>query len=63
MLLVDGLLVMLLHDRLLVKCRLWHVLLTVTVLLVHRGTVLLLMVEIFHAITLTTRQTLVSTRT
>lgn len=60
-LLVDGLLV-LLHD-LLVERRLWHVLLTMTVLLTHGRTLLLLVMEIFHAVTLATRQPLVSART
>lgn len=60
---IDGLLLMLMDERLLVERRLLHVLLTVTVLLVHWRTWLLLMMEIFHAITLTTRQSFMSART
>lgn len=60
-LLVDGLLV-LVHD-LLIKRRLWHVLLTMTVLLTHCWALLLLVMEIFHAVTLATRQSLMSART
>lgn len=62
MLLIDGLLLMLMNEWLLVKCRLLHILLTVT--MTQRGAVLLLlmMMEIFHTITLATRQPLLSTR-
>lgn len=55
MLLIDGLLLVLVDEWLLVKCRLLHILLTMTVLLTHRGTVLLLVVEIFHAVALAAR--------
>lgn len=51
MLLINGLLM---DERLLVECRLLHILLTVTVLLIHRWSMLLLVMEVLHAITLTT---------
>lgn len=63
MLLINVLLMMLVHERLLFERRLRHVLLTVTVLLIHCGALLLLVVEIFHAITLATGQSFVSART
>lgn len=59
MLLIYGLLLMLMNERLLVECLL-HILLTVTVLLTHCGTMLLLVMEIFHAVALAARQSLVS---
>lgn len=62
MLLIDLLLV-LVNEWLLVKCRLLHILLTMTVLLTHRRTVLLLLVEIFHAVALAARQALLGART
>lgn len=47
-------LLMLMHERLLlIKSRLWHILLTVTVtVLTHCRAMMLLVVEIFHAVTL-----------
>lgn len=63
MLLIDGLLLVLMNEWLLVKCRLLHILLTMTVLLTHRWTVLLLVVEIFHAVALATRQAPLGART
>lgn len=63
MLLVHCLLLVLVDKRLLIKRRLLHILLTMTVLLAHCWAMLLLVMEIFHAVTLTTRQSLLSTRT
>lgn len=63
MLLIDVLLLVLMNEWLLVKCRLLHILLTMTVLLTHRRTVLLLLVEIFHAVALAACQALLCART